>query len=664
MKKNPTKKTKFITGKFTGNERGYGFVARNDGEGEDIFIPPHMTSGALHGDEVICVLESPTQGKTQAKSQSKSQSKTQTKSQAQAKPQPQDGEKQTALITEITKRSPFIGTVLLEDGDAYVRPVEKKLPYLFSIPQKSIARFGLVDGHRVVFSVDKRYKPEARLAPCFVTEVVGHVNDPGMDVLTLVMQAGVPYKFADEVMEEVKKIPTEVLQGEAENRLDLRDEFIFTIDGEDTKDIDDAISFAKTENGFRLGVHIADVSHYVRQNTELDTAALNRATSIYLADRVIPMLPHQLSSGICSLFPNVDRLTLSCIMDVDGDGVVTDYKITPSIINSKKRYTYTEVQALIGADEKIDEMNELREILRKKRKKRGALDFDIPEAKIRVDESGRVTSIEPYPRNNATEIIEEFMILCNETIAAHFLAKETPFVYRSHESPSREKLSSLQVIAATLKIPAPTVGNLQHLLETAKNTAASYSISAFILRAMPQAAYTHTNPTHFGLASQAYCHFTSPIRRYADLQIHRIIKGEAGEYEEALPSVCAQCSRAERTAETLERDVADLKKVQFMADKRHKTFDAIVSGVTSWGIYVMLNNTAEGLVPSSHLVKWGYKFYKDEAAYKTKRRKGEKSVNSLYTGVPVRVKLVQVNEEDRRLSFVIVDGGKNNDDNP
>jgi len=583
---------------------------------------------------------------------------------------------------------------------------------------KSISRFGLADGHRVVFSVDKRHRPDARAVSCFITEVLGHVNDPGVDVLTLVRQAGIPVEFPENALEETKNIPNEVSKVETENRLDLRDEFIFTIDGDDTKDIDDAISFAKTENGFSLGVHIADVTHYVKENSALDAAALNRGTSIYLADRVIPMLPHKLSSGICSLFPDVDRLSLSCMMNVNKNGDVVDYKISESVIRSKKRFTYTEVQNILdtcnavsdkdsdsgeNSDERfaagevdsdsgerfaasevdsdsgerlaksevdsnidksfdvlISNMDELREILNKKRQKRGALDFDLPEAKIRVDKNGRVISIEPYPRNNATGIIEEFMILCNETIAAHFFSRQTPFVYRSHEAPSTAKVKSLQILAVTMKIP--TANNLQKLLESAKNTPAAYAISTAVLQAMPQANYTHTNPTHFGLASQAYCHFTSPIRRYADLQIHRVIRATLGEFsseqkkhfEAIFPEVCAQCSRTERAAEALERDVAELKKTQFMADKIDKKFKAIVSGVASWGVYVMLENTAEGLVPAPVLLRQRYKFYKEEAVYKTKRRPGEES-KILRHGSEVVVRLVSVNEDERRMNFVLLE---------
>lgn len=637
------KKTLNLTGKFVGNERGFGFVLQPDGE--DIFIPPHLTFGALHGDEVVYKPAPSREANTEG------------------------GNRKAGQITEIICRAPMVGTFFLDGMQGFVRSTQNKIPYIFSVLPKTIARFGLAGGHRVVFSVDKRHNPYEGLVSCFITEVIGHVNDPGVDVLTLVRQVGVPYKFSEEVAEEILEIPTEVCEQDIKNRLDLRGEMIFTIDGEDTKDIDDAISFVKTPDGYRLGVHIADVTHYVRENSALDASALARSTSIYLADRVIPMLPHKLSSGICSLFPNVDRLTLSCIMDIDQNGNVREYKISPSVINSKKRYTYTEVQDLLdsGEDELINFMDELRQILAEKRKKRGALHFELPESKIRVDENGRVVSIEAYPRNNATSIIEEFMILCNETIAAHFWAQKIPFVYRTHEAPSTEKLAGLQTLIqnigfTTKKIRRPTASMLQHLLEKAKETPAAQAISSAVLHALPQANYTPDNPSHFGLASTAYCHFTSPIRRYADLQVHRIIKSavqvetpQALEgFRALLPSVCAQASRAERVAEALEREVAALKKVQFMADKEGQTFDAIISGITPWGMYVMLENTVEGLIPTSNLLRHRYKFNKDYGVYeKIKRAPGEKKAQALSHGLQISVRLTQANEDERKLTFVL-----------
>ncbi|MDR0272966.1 MAG: ribonuclease R [Clostridiales bacterium] len=618
------KKATHLSGKFIGNERGFGFVVCE--EREDVFIPPHFTCGALHGDEVTVELDKKQTEKLCA-----------------------------GQVTQIIRRAPMFGTFFYEKNQGFVRPIEKKIPYVFHVPPKTVARFGLADGHRVIFSVDKRGNPFEKATACFVTEIVGHINDPGVDVLTLVMMADVPFEFSKEVADELENIPSEINESDMQNRLDLRNEFVFTIDGDDTKDIDDAISFSKNGDGYRLGVHIADVSHYVCAGSAIDASALNRGTSIYLADRVIPMLPHKLSSGICSLFPNADRLALSCIMNVDSNGDVTDYEITPSVICSKRRFTYNEVQEILdkGEDELINSMDELRNILRKKRDKRGALDFDFPETKIRVDENGRTVSVEAYPRTNATAIIEEFMILSNETIASHFFTKKIPFIYRTHEAPSAERLTALQETVGKIKLGKTkhfSSGAIQGLLNSVKDTPEAHAVSSAVLRALPQAQYTTTDPTHFGLASEMYCHFTSPIRRYADLQIHRIIKNKYEDHKvlrTILPEVATQCSRTERVAEALERDVADLKKVQFMADKIDKAFDAIITAVNARCIYIMLPNTVEGLIPAANLLRHRYKFNKELLTYETHR-------SILRTGLPVKVRLTESNEAERRLIFKLI----------
>ena len=617
MKKNAPRKTVQYAGKFVGNERGFGFVLRE--EGVDIFIPPHATGGAIHGDEVLCSLEPDRKPANKGRAEKNNESPL-----------------QSGTIVKVTRREPMVGTFFMDGRHGLVKPLENKIPYIFSVPPKSIARLSLADGHRVVFSVDKKLNPDAGVVSCFIMEIIGHINDPGVDVLTLVRRANVPYEFSEEAMAEAAALPSEVGEDEIAGRLDLRNEFIFTIDGEDTKDIDDAVSFAKTDAGYRLGVHIADVSHYVREDSALDIAAFNRGTSIYLADRVIPMLPHKLSSGICSLFPDVDRLAISCFMTVDENGDVTDYEIAKSVIHSKKRMTYQEVQdALdIGEDKLLNQMNDLREILCNKRENRGALDFDIPEAKIRVDEAGRVISIEPYPRNHATQIIEEFMILCNETIASHFLKLNIAIPFRTHEAPSREKLATLGVTGTTA---------LRNMLNAARNTPQGYAVSQLILRAMPQAHYTTDNPTHFGLASKAYCHFTSPIRRYADLQVHRCLEMPS----ENLSEICTQASHTERAAEALEREVAELKKVQFMADKVRQTFDAVVSGLVPWGLYVMLPNTVEGLIPEANLSRHGYRFNKQRDIYESRKNP------HLRRGSAIKVRLADANEDERKLTFVL-----------
>lgn len=649
-----------VLGTFIGSSKGFGFVSTPGAD--DIFIPPHFVNGALHGDEV--------EVKPEADSKLR-------------KVTDNEHPKQLGRIIQIIKRGVYVGTYFTEGTQGYVKPLETKIPYIFSVPPKSKNRFGLGDGHRVVFSVDKRYKPENDLTLVFITDVLGHKNDPGVDVLTLVKQAGIPYEWPPEVTQAAAEVPTEINDYATNDmRLDLRHLCVCTIDGEDTKDIDDAISLSMTDEGlFLLGVHIADVTHYVSENSPIDVEALRRGTSVYLADRVIPMLPHSLSSGICSLFPNVDRLALSCLMTVDEKGHVLDYKIEKTIINSKRRFSYNEVETLLTVMDELNVMDEnsrtpdewlpvfqnlnrLRDILYKKRHVRGALDFDIPEAKIRVDENGAPVSIEPYPRNHATGIIEECMILCNETIAQHCLKQKIPFVYRTHEPPNAIKLTQLNQTASNygIKIP-PLAANpkvLQKILTTIAKTPAAYAVSNAVLRALPQAHYTTDNPKHYGLASEAYCHFTSPIRRYADLKAHRILKnflqgnGKAAlpvsHFKQILPAVCTQASRTEREAEALERDVTQLKKVQFMQGYEGETFTGFVSGITPWGVYIMLPSTIEGMVPVESIKKSGLRYEKDRNCYVSKRNHP-----ALVLGTEVTVRLVSTDLDERKITFRLSD---------
>jgi len=715
---------KTIKGKFIGNEIGYGFVVQEGTETEDIFIPPPYTMGALHGDEVICQLLKPKEPPVIKKTARRTP-----KAQRQAPKPTNTNHRISGEIIEITHRKPLIGTYYTIGKEGYVQSMESKIPHTFTVSPRTRNRFGLADGHRIVFLVPKPKPKPKRVGEgkylntpqtsCQVTEVLGHIHDPGVDVLTLVRQYNIPHEFPEEVLAQGASLPEVITEEDLINRRDLRSELIFTIDGEDTKDIDDAISLTQTPNGhWQLGVHIADVSHYVQSGTPLDQEALNRGTSVYLADRVIPMLPHRLSSGICSLFPQVDRLTLSCIMTVDDNGYVQSYEITPSVINSKRRWTYQEVQEILdtgrepeaeppateglgannadnhtgNADSPVPSwqalftsMNQLRETLYQKRRSKGALDFNLPEAKIRVDEAGRPISIEPYQRTHATGIIEEFMILCNETIAAHALTYNTPLIYRTHEAPKPEKLAQLKGIAQSFGFTLPYVSGptvIQRLLETAEASPAYYSIAMAALTSLPQAYYTPDSPKHYGLASEAYCHFTSPIRRYADLQVHRIIKemltkntGKMAENDGICPNasqtkvwqkyqnhsqqwdvtspqdehlhyISTQCSRTERVAEALEREVSQLKKVQFMKGREGQLFEGIVSGITDWGVFVMLANTTEGLVSKHSLKCNSYIYEKDKNRYTNKRAN-----KSLTMGMPVVVRLLNADENERRLSF-------------
>ena len=650
-------------GTFVGTSKGFGFVELHENNGaDDIFIPPHFVCGALHGDEVEVRLESDPRSEM-AKPQGKLVRKSRRGNKPPAPKTEEPNKRQMGRITQIIKRGAFLGTFFTEGTQSYVKPMENKIPYFFAVPPKSRNRFNLADGHRVLFSVDKKSRPEDEQVSCFITEVLGHMNDPGVDVLTLVRQAGIPYEWPQEVLDEVKKVPKEVEEEAKENRADLRDWLICTIDGDDTKDIDDAISLTKTPAGLlQLGVHIADVTHYVAENAPLDKEALHRGTSVYLADRVIPMLPHELSSGICSLFPEVDRLAMSCIMTVDDGGQVVEYEIKPTLIRSKRRWTYDEVENLLADAEKgnapddewltlFTRLNRLRAVLYEKRRARGALDFDLPEAKIRVDESGKPISIEPYARNRATGMIEECMILCNETIATHCLTKKMSCVFRTHEPPNAMKLAQLNETTRNYGVSVPPVANkpkvLQKVLAAVAGTPAAYAVSNAILRALPQAHYTPDNPTHYGLASEAYCHFTSPIRRYADLQTHRILKrlGDLN-FKQRLPAVCAQASRTERAAEALEREVSQMKKVQFMEGFEGNEFTGIVSGITPWGIFIMLPNTVEGMVPIEAIKKSGLRYDKTRKCYVSRRNRP-----ALTPGTELTVKLLHADAEERRITF-------------
>ena len=692
--KKPTNKSKpLLEGIYIGNARGFGFVSPKDGSA-DIFMPPNATGNALDGDVVLCEIK-------------------------REEPDPNGGRpSRTGKVIKILSRKSIVGKFFTSGNKGFVTPSDTKIPYTFTVPPKSIKRFGLANGHVVVFNVDMQhvldFDARDSAPPCAVVEVLGHINDPGTDILALVRLAGVPYKFSDEVMDEVALLPTkvsamEIKQASTAGRLDLRELLAFTIDGEDTKDIDDAISFAKNEDDtYTLGVHIADVTHYVEQGTAIDTAALDRATSIYLADRVIPMLPHQLSSGVCSLFANVDRLTISCIMTINQAGDVLDYNITKSVINSKKRWTYDDVQGMLegntmpekprrGRPSKKEmlarqinwhklftQMDELRSILSKKREARGALDFNLPEAKMTLDEAGNPIAIELRERTRATGIIEEFMILCNETIAAHFYAREVPFVYRTHEVPGQDKLERLKNLLKQYgyKLPKGLEGGsaisdnplpLQRLLAKSANSAVAQTIATAVLHTLPQARYTATTPTHYGLASSAYCHFTSPIRRYADLQNHRIIKDwldkqDVQKYNDVLPgkdlnfppdskiefksvsAVCTVCSQAERIAEVLEREVLQLKKVQFMVAFEGKKFGGTVNGVTAWGVYVMLENSVEGMIPVDVLRRKGFLFDKERGIYIRKRTKKAGEM-ILRHGTDMDVRLVSADVETRQIEL-------------
>lgn len=601
------KDLQMATGTFIGHARGFGFVTPDAG-GEDIFIPASETMGAMQKDRVLYkVLHKAEKGK-----------------------------KADGVIVRILERGQqrIVGTFEAgSKGYGFVVADDKKIAKDIFISRENTK--GAVTGHKVVVEItdygEDRRNPEGK-----VIEILGHINDPGVDILSVIRRYELAVEFPEEVYAEIEHLGIEVAEADKKGREDLRDLLTITIDGADAKDLDDAVSLKRLGNGnFELGVHIADVSHYVRENTALDKEAYARGTSVYLVDRVIPMLPHKLSNGICSLNPHVDRLALSCLMEVNGRGEVVSHRILESVINSDYRMTYTAVREILedGAPAlleqyaeilpMLEDMEELRQILGEKRRKRGSVNFDLPESKIILDENGKPIDIKPYEKSIATNMIEEFMLVCNETIAENSFWQEMPFMYRSHQEPDEDKLEKMEQFLRGFgyylrkKDGEIHPRELQKVLQKAEETDEERIITRMVLRSMMQARYTAENGGHFGLAAKYYCHFTSPIRRYPDLEIHRMIKkmlhGELDEkasayYRRKMPDWAKHCSKQERVAEDAERDTDALKKVEFMEDKVGQIYEGIISGVTNWGIYVELPNTIEGMVALSQMDDDYYEF--------------------------------------------------------
>ncbi len=638
-----------FTGTFTSHARGFGFVTV-EGEPNDIFIPADSVNGAMHKDTVMCRISK----------------------------RAGHGKRAEGEIIKIIKRGMIqvVGTFEKGKGFGFVVPDDKKLANDIFISKDNTK--GAVTGHKVVVEITKfaegRRNPEGK-----VIEILGHINDPGVDILSIIRQFELPTDFPKEVYDYVENIENEISEDEILGREDLRSIRTVTIDGEDAKDLDDAVSIEVLENGnYRLGVHIADVSHYVKENSPLDKEAYKRGTSVYLVDRVIPMIPHKLSNGICSLNPNEDRLTLSCIMDIDRKGNVVDHRVVESVIHSDKRMTYTIVNRIIEEkDEKtrqeyadfldfFDTMEELRKILSNKRKKRGSVNFDFPEAKIILDEDGKPLDIKPYERNSATNLIEEFMLVCNETIAEDFFWQQVPFIFRNHETPDDEKIEKLTEFLRNFGYRLKGTGkdelhpkSIQNIISEVEGKPEEHIISRVVLRSMKQARYMAENTGHFGLAAKYYCHFTSPIRRYPDLEIHRIIKevingGLSPKREKNLnkkmPDIAKQCSVRERVAEEAERETDKLKMVEFMEDKVGCVYEGVISGVTSWGVYVELNNTVEGMVSVNYIDDDFYIF--DD---RNMRLVGERTQKTYALGQKVFVQVFKVDKELRNIDFVFVD---------
>ncbi|MCI8668103.1 MAG: ribonuclease R [Lachnospiraceae bacterium] len=635
-----------LVGKYEGNAKGFGFVTV-EGETEDIFIPESASNGALNEDLVQVVLRSGKGGKRR------------------------EGEIIKILEHGVTE---LVGTYQKNQNFGFVIPDNNKISKDIFIPIEKSK--GAVTGHKVVVKISsyggKNKKPEG-----VVKEIIGHINDPGTDILSIVKSLNIPMEFPDEVMKQAEQIPNEVDSKDMAGRMDIRNWQTVTIDGEDAKDLDDAITVQKEGNKYILGVHIADVANYVQEHTPLDKEALKRGTSVYLVDRVIPMIPHKLSNGICSLNAGADRLALSCIMEIDEKGNVTGHKIAETVLRVDRRMDYTTVKKILEDNDEaaIQEykelvsmfrlMEELAGILRVRRHKRGSIDFDFPESKILLDEKGHPVEIKPYERNTATKIIEDFMLIANETIAEDYFWQELPFVYRTHDNPDSEKMLKLGLFINNFGYAIKTTQEeihpkeLQKLLERIDGTDEETLISRLTLRSMKQAKYTTNCSGHFGLATKYYCHFTSPIRRYPDLQIHRIIKenlrGGLNEkrirhYESILPGVADQSSTTERRADEAERDTDKLKKVEYMEQHIGEEFTGVISGITNWGMYVELPNTIEGMVRITE-IRDDYYYY-DEEKYELV---GETTKRTFKLGQEVKIQVASTDKMLRQIDFSLAE---------
>ncbi len=636
----------YIEGIFESNQRGFGFV-RVEGE-DDIFIPEAFVHGALHTDRVKVKITGSARG----------------------------GQKREGEVVKIVERgtNEIVGIYKQSKSFGFVIPDNLRFTKDIYVPVERSK--GAVTGHKVVVKLTdfggKGKKPEG-----IITEIIGHINDPGTDILSVVKAFGIPMEYPKEVLKQVENMPDEVPEEDKKGRLDLRSWQMVTIDGEDAKDLDDAVSITKKDGIYTLGVHIADVTNYVTEGSPLDEEALKRGTSVYLVDRVIPMLPHKLSNGLCSLNAGVDRLALSCIMDIDETGKVVGHKIAETVVNIDRRMSYTAVKKILADEdaETIAEyeelvpmfklMEELAKILRERRTQRGSIDFDFPESKIYLDEKGFPVDIRPYERNVATKIIEDFMLIANETVAEDYFWQELPFVYRTHDTPDPEKMIKLGMFISNFGYGMKASGThihpkeIQKLLGRIEGTPEEAMISRLTLRSMKQAKYTTVSTGHFGLATNYYTHFTSPIRRYPDLQIHRIIKenlrGKLNDkridhYENILDEVADQSSRMERRAEEAERDVEKMKKVQYMSRHIGEEFEGVVSGITQYGMYVELPNTVEGMVHISNMRDDYYRY--DEEHYEMV---GERTGKKYVLGQTVHICVEDTDKLARTIDFSLVD---------
>lgn len=682
---------KTLKGTFIAHPRGFGFVEIEDRE-NDIFIPEDQTGGAMHKDVVQVVILNSVEGKRQ------------------------EGSVVRILEHGITE---VIGTFQRSKTYGFVIPDNQRILSDIFVAQENSR--GAVDGHKVLVELtsygEKGRKPEGK-----IKEIIGHINDPGTDVLSVVYEHELPYEFPEKVMNQAERTPDWVSEADMAGRKDLRGVQMVTIDGEDAKDLDDAVSLTFDGEHYHLGVHIADVANYVQENSALDREAYTRGTSVYLADRVIPMLPHKLSNGICSLNAGVDRLAMSCLMEIDRKGNVVSHEVAESVIRVDRRMSYNEVQKILtyrkmqaeedkanAADEVQDEpekmpekselstenqpgiymdsqeredaehlievcgnlvpmfeeMAQLASILHKKRRRRGSIDFDFPEAKVIVDENGKPVEIRPHVANTATNLIEEFMLIANETIAEYFYWQEVPFLYRTHESPDEEKIQKLSAFISNFGYGIKGISDeihpkeLQKLLARIADTPEESIISRLTLRSMKQAKYTTESTGHFGLAAKHYCHFTSPIRRYPDLQIHRIIKDvlrgrmkteRVEHYNEFLAETADHCSKTERRADEAERETIKMKKAEYMLEHIGEEHEAVISGIMSYGIYAELPNTVEGLIHVTRMYDDRY-YYREE----TMEMYGIDTGRVFRLGDKIWIRVVDADKATKTVDFELAD---------
>ena len=630
-------------GKLIGNKKGYGFV---DIEGdEDVFISASNMNGAIHGDRVIVEIIS------------------------------KKGLDLEGRIVKIVDRKfkQMVGEFYYSNGIPKIKLDEQKLNIDIVIDKNKT--LGAMDGHKVLIKI--REKLHGNCYKAEVMKILGHKNDPGVDILSIVNKYGINDTFSDEVMEEVDKLPNEVSEEELVGRRDLRNVCIFTIDGDDTKDIDDAISIDILDNtNYKLGVHIADVSYYVKENSKIDEEAYDRGTSVYLADRVIPMLPHKLSNGICSLNPGVDRLAVTCEMEINHKGEVVSYDIYESVIRSKKQMTYKCVNKILeenivpeGYEPFVDSLNkmlELSKILRAYKTKRGCIDFNIEEAKIVVNDKGEAIDVVLRNRGVGEKMIEDFMIAANETVASCVYFMDLPFVYRVHGEPNEEKINNFLKFISILgykvngNIKEITPKEMQKLLGQLSEKKEFSILSRLLLRSMQKAVYDKNNIGHFGIASKCYTHFTSPIRRYPDTTVHRLLRTYLFKHKidndtidywnNKLPFLTEHSSNKERDSIECEREVDDMKKAEYMEKHIGEEYDGMISSIMSFGIFVELPNSVEGLIKIDDLTDDTYTF--DEATFSLR---GKKNKRGYRLGDNIRIKVKAANKEAKTVDFVIAD---------